>query len=276
MDSYAVIGNPIEHSKSPLIHAAFARQTGQAMEYGRLLGRIDGFVEDVRGFFALGGKGLNVTVPFKQQAWQLADACSERARVSEAVNTLIVRDDGSLLGENTDGIGLVRDLQQNHGCILAGRRILLLGAGGATRGVLQPLLEAAPAHLTVANRTAAKAEELARRVGVGQPIRGCGFADLAGAQFDLIINATSAGLTDEVPDLPPGILAEGAWGYDLMYADRPTAFVRWVLAQGATQAVDGLGMLVEQAAESFRLWRGVMPETAPVLASLRQRGTSAA
>ncbi len=268
-DHYAVIGNPIAHSKSPLIHAAFAEQTGEDLVYERILGDLDDFAGAVRRFLDAGGVGLNVTVPFKEAAWRLADERSPRAETALAVNTLIRLPDGRLRGDNTDGVGLVRDLSENHGCRLKGSSILLLGAGGASRGVLRPLLEAGPARLRIANRTAAKAITLAQEAATLGPVSGCGLEALAGEQFDLIINGTSAGLQAEVPPLPAGILRPGGWSYDMMYGDQPTAFVRWGLANGAAKALDGLGMLVEQAAESFFLWRGVRPRTAPVIQRLR-------
>ena len=268
-DRYAVIGNPIEHSKSPQIHAAFAAQTGEALEYGRLLGTPGRFAEEVRGFFAGGGKGLNVTVPFKEEAWELADELSPRARLARAVNTLIPLPGGDIRGDNTDGAGLVRDLQVNHGLKLAGKRLLLLGAGGAARGVLGPLCECGPASIAVANRTASRAEQLVAELAELGPLEGMGLERLAGRRFDLIINATAAGLQDRVPDIPDDLLSPGGWCYDMMYGDRPTAFVRWGLAHGAAKSLDGLGMLVEQAAESFFAWRGLRPDTAPVIAALR-------
>jgi shikimate dehydrogenase len=269
MDRYAVIGNPIAHSKSPRIHAEFARQTGQDLDYGRILAAPDRFAETVRAFFAGGGRGLNVTVPFKEAAWRLADERSPRAEVAGAVNTLTALSDGRLRGDNTDGAGLVRDLAGNHGFAFAGRRVLLLGAGGAARGVLHPLLETRLGGLTVANRTADKARDLAGlATGLG-PVAGCGLDGLAGGRFDLIINATSAGLDGEVPAIPDDCLAPGGWTYDMLYGDVPTPFCRWGQGHGASRALDGLGMLVEQAAESFRLWRGIRPQTAPVIALLR-------
>lgn len=267
MDHYAVIGNPIAHSKSPEIHAAFARQTGQQLTYNRLLGSLDDFAADVRAFVADGGRGLNVTVPFKQQAWALLADRTPRAEAAGAVNTIIVLDGGLLRGDNTDGIGLVRDLVGNHGFEFAGRRVLLLGAGGAAHGVLGELLAAGPGSLTIANRTADKARTLAQ--AAGGDVAGCGLAELAGRRFDLIINATSSGLDGGVPALPDGVLADGGWTYDMVYADEPTPFCRWGQARGAARALDGLGMLVEQAAESFWLWRGVRPRTAPVIELLR-------
>jgi shikimate dehydrogenase len=268
-DRYAVIGNPIAHSKSPQIHAAFAEQTAQDLRYERLLGTAGRFAGDVRAFLATGGKGLNVTVPFKEEAWQLADELSSRAETARAVNTLILLADGRLRGDNTDGVGLVRDLQSNHGARLKGSRLLLLGAGGAARGVLQPLLETRPMSLTVANRTAARAEALAAELGALGMIEGIGLDRLAGRHFDLIVNATAAGLEGRVPRLPEDLLEPGGWCYDMMYGDRPTVFVRWGLEHGAAHALDGLGMLVEQAAESFYLWRGVRPDTGPVIRGLR-------
>ena len=273
MDRYAVIGNPIAHSKSPQIHAAFARQTGQELSYEALLAPVDGFAQTVADFRAQGGRGLNVTVPFKLEAFALADRHTPRAQAAGAVNTLAFGADG-VLGDNTDGAGLVRDLSANLNFALAGRRILLLGAGGATRGVLLPLLDSRPARLTIANRTVAKAEALAAlfaaRAG-DTALDACGFDALAGRRFDLVINATAASLADELPPLPPGLSAEGALAYDMMYARAPTRFMRAALADGAARVADGLGMLVEQAAESFTLWRGVRPDSAPVLAALRRQ-----
>ncbi|MTW22394.1 shikimate dehydrogenase [Allochromatium palmeri] len=267
---YAVIGHPIAHSKSPAIHAAFARQTGQDLEYGRLLGALDDFAGDVRRFLDAGGLGLNVTVPFKEHAWALTDERNARAELAGAVNTLIRLADGRLRGDNTDGVGLVRDLTDNHGFDFTDARVLMLGAGGAARGVLQPLLETGLARLVIANRTTSKALELARLGAALGPVEGRGLDGLAGERFDLIINATSAGLADAVPAIPDDCLADGGWTYDMLYGDRPTPFCRWGTEHGAVRVLDGLGMLVEQAAESFRLWRGVRPATAPVIESLRQ------
>lgn len=266
-DQYAVIGNPIEHSKSPQIHAAFARQTGQDMAYDKILG--EKFDEDVTAFFKSGGQGLNVTVPFKEQAFAFADELSDRAQTAGAVNTLIRLEDGKIRGDNTDGAGLVTDLGCNHLFNFAGSKILLLGAGGASRGVLRPLLEQQPSQLVIANRTAQKAVALAEDVKDLGPVSGCGLDGLAGLQFDLIINGTAAGLTGRIPAIPEDCLAEGGWTYDMMYASEPTAFVRWGRDHNAGKALDGLGMLVEQAAESFYLWRGVRPETSAVIGLLR-------
>lgn len=266
-DQYAVIGNPIEHSKSPLIHAAFAEQTGEDVVYDRLLGNLDDFASDVR-LFMQNGFGLNVTVPFKEQAWAMADERSERAELAGAVNTLIKLEDGRLRGDNTDGVGLVRDLTINHQTQLVGKRVLLLGAGGASKGVLRPLLDEKPLSLVIANRTAPKAVALAEQVTELGQVVGCGLEQLEGC-FDVIINGTAAGLSGKVPELPDDVLSKGGVVYDMMYAAEPTAFVRWGLEHGAAKALDGLGMLVEQAAESFFLWRGVRPETALVVQSLR-------
>jgi shikimate dehydrogenase len=271
-DRYAVIGNPIEHSKSPRIHAAFARETGQDMEYGRILGHLDDFAGEVHRFFAAGGQGLNVTVPFKEQAHALADELSPRAESAGAVNTLIPLSHGRLRGDNTDGVGLIRDLAGNHRLELVQRHVLLLGAGGASRGVVRPLLDSGIASLVIANRTGWKAVELASANSALGPVSGCGLDELVGRRFDLIINGTSAGLGGGVPAIPDDCLASGGWTYDMLYGDQPTPFQRWGREHGAALALDGLGMLVEQAAESFLLWRHVRPSTGPVIASLR-RGT---
>src|SRR5512143_1218395 len=269
LDSYVVMGNPIAHSKSPQIHAQFAAQTQQAMHYGTLLVALGSFERAVSDFVAGGGKGFNITVPFKQEAWAIADERSERAQFAGAVNTIAVREDGSLYGDNTDGVGMVRDITVNHGCTITGKRVLVLGAGGAVRGVLGPLLEERPASLVVANRTVEKAIELAELFKSKGKIIACGFDDLAGQQFDLVINGTSASLQGELPPLPENILAPGAWCYDMMYGAEPTPFMRWARQQGAAHTLDGLGMLVEQAAEAFLLWRHVRPQTIPVIKAIR-------
>lgn len=272
MDKYAVIGNPIEHSRSPEIHAAFAIQTGETIEYGRILGDPENFPGDVRRFLAEGGRGLNVTVPFKEQAWRLADELSPRAHTAGAVNTLIRLENNLLRGDNTDGVGLVRDLRVNQGFRFEAKRILMLGAGGAVRGVMRPLLEQRPKRVIIANRTEAKAYSLAQGLAQYGQVAGCGFDDLEGMQFDLIINGTAAGLSGEAPAIPGDLLAKGGWCYDMLYSSASTPFQIWGREHRAARSLDGLGMLVEQAAESFQLWRGVLPETAPVIAMLR--GTS--
>lgn len=268
-DRYAVVGNPIAHSKSPQIHALFAAQTEQDIAYTRILAPRDGFQRVVREFFSSGGHGLNITVPFKEEAWSLAHERGPLAERAGAVNTLSVLPDGRLRGDNTDGVGLVRDLTHNLGIVLRGAQVLILGAGGAVRGVLEPLLAEAPQRLVIANRTAERAEDLAKLFADLGPVVGGGFDLVEDRPFDLIINATAAGLQGAVPTVPSTVIGEGAWCYDLVYGDAPTAFVHWARTHGAGSAVDGLGMLVEQAAESFYLWRGVRPETATVIQTLR-------
>ncbi|WP_287366308.1 shikimate dehydrogenase [Thauera sp.] len=273
MDRYAVIGHPIAHSKSPQIHAAFARQTAQDISYEAILAPLDGFVATVQAFRAAGGRGMNVTVPFKLEAFALADRHTPRARAAGAVNTLAFGADG-ILGDNTDGAGLVRDLTVNLGCALQGRRVLLLGAGGAARGAILPLLGERPAVLAIANRTMAKAEELIRAFAAdaGETrLSASSFAALAGQSFDVIINATAASLSDDVPPLPLGLYADGALAYDMMYGRGDTAFMAAARTDGAARVADGLGMLVEQAAESFTLWRGIRPDSRAVLAELRRQ-----
>lgn len=267
-DRYAVIGNPIAHSKSPALHAAFARQCGQDIRYEAILGPLDGFRASVEAFRQAGGRGMNVTVPFKVEALALADTLTERARLAQAVNTLRFDADG-IFGDNTDGIGLVNDIQQRLGFAIGGKRVLILGAGGAARGSVLPLAEAGPARLVIVNRTQAKAEALrAQFAGVAavdvEPCDG-----LAGQRFDLVINATSAGLHGESLPLPAGIFAPGALAYDMVYGNTETPFMLAARALGASCVSDGLGMLVGQAAESFFLWRGVRPDTAPVLQMLQ-------
>lgn len=274
LDRYAVIGNPIAHSKSPRIHALYAAQTAQALSYEALLGPIGGFADCVDAFRAEGGRGMNVTVPFKLDAYAYATRLTARAEAAGAVNTLAFTGD-EVLGDNTDGAGILRDITINQGCPVAGKRVLLLGAGGAARGTVLPLLDARPASVFIANRTAAKAADLrALAERFGQPgsnitLQAGGLAELAGQQFDVVINATSASLSDAAPDLPAGLYAPGALAYDMMYGKGDTPFMQAARAQGAARLADGLGMLVEQAAESFALWRGVRPDTAPVLAELR-------
>jgi shikimate dehydrogenase len=271
-DRYAVVGNPIAHSKSPEIHAAFARQTGHDIDYSRLLAPVDAFRATIERFRAAGGKGVNVTVPFKIEAFDLADEVSQRARDAEAANFLDF-EDGRIRADNTDGMGLTRDIVHNLGFGLANKRVLLLGAGGAAQGVLTPLLEHEPSILTIANRTVEKALRLAetfrrKPISASSVLCGLGFDELAGHHFDLVINATSTSLQGELPPLPADAFAAGTLAYDMMYGTAPTPFLAFAAAHGAKTS-DGLGMLVEQAAESFLLWRGVRPETAPVIALLR-------
>lgn len=267
-DQYGVMGNPVAHSKSPLIHAAFARQVGQEIEYKAFLVEPGTFTARVRDFFAHGGKGLNITVPFKQEAWELASVKSADAMLAGAVNTLMQDRRGVLQGHNTDGIGLVRDIMQNHSGVIADKSILVLGAGGATRGILLPLLQQQPARICIANRTLGKAMQLVDIFASHGVLDACSYEDLEGQCFDWVINATSASLQGELPPLPGGLLTDGAWCYDLMYGAEPTIFCRWAEQNGA-KTLDGLGMLVEQAAESFWLWRQVRPKTEPILHELR-------
>lgn len=275
MDRYVVIGNPVSHSKSPLIHRCFAEQTGQDLEYATLLVEVGDFGAAVTRFFGEGGKGANVTVPFKLDAFNLATQKTPEAETAGAVNTLYLDDAGTLCGHNTDGVGLVADITNNHQGSLAGKQILVLGAGGATRGILQPFLQQRPAGIRIANRTVEKAVALAASFqdlagDNGVEIAGCGFTDLADGPVDWIVNATSASLSGQVPPVPDALVTADTWCYDLMYANEPTPFCRWAASRHAARVMDGLGMLVEQAAESFLVWRGVRPDTAPVLARLRQ------
>jgi shikimate dehydrogenase len=268
-DHYVVFGNPIAHSKSPLIHRLFAEQTGEALEYQTALAPLDGFPAFAKQFFET-GRGANVTVPFKEEAYRLADQLTDRGRRAGAVNTLAIQVDGTLLGDNTDGAGLVRDLTVNHGVTLKDKRILLLGAGGAVRGALAPLLAEGPYVLVIANRTVEKAEQLAKEFAELGPVLPAGYDWLEEA-FDVIINATSASLAGELPPIAPSLIQPGeTFCYDMMYGKEPTAFCRWATEHQAGQAVDGLGMLVEQAAEAFYVWRGVRPDSTPVLAELRR------
>ncbi|MEW6562648.1 MAG: shikimate dehydrogenase [Pseudomonadota bacterium] len=266
IDQYAVIGHPISHSKSPLIHTLFAEQTRQNMQYRAIEAPLDGFADTIARLRAEGYQGCNITVPFKFEAFQLATERSERAQLAEAVNTLKF-DGNTAYGDNTDGAGLVRDITHNLGFDLRGKRVLLMGAGGAAYGVALPLLQAG-AHLTIANRTADKAIKLADACAPFGSTQGCGYEGLAGQTFDCVINATSTGLTGDLPPLPSGLFAPGALAYDMMYG-KETPFMRFAKEHGAAQIADGLGMLVEQAAEAFFVWRGVRPETGHVLEQLR-------
>jgi shikimate dehydrogenase len=269
VDRYAVFGNPIKHSKSPQIHAAFAAQTGQSLNYHAQLVAPGQFAAAARSFFESGGKGLNITVPFKLDAFEFTRELSGRARRAGAVNTLAVQEDGSIYGDNTDGVGLVRDINDNLGWEISGRRVLLLGAGGGVRGVLGPLLRRQPQLLVIANRSVDKAQQLARAFTDLGEIGGCSFTALAGSRFDLIINGTSASLSGELPPLPDHMLSDNGCCYDLMYGAAPTPFMRWAASQAAWAVADGLGMLVEQAAESFCIWRGVRPNSKPVIELIR-------
>ncbi len=267
-ERYCVLGNPVAHSRSPAIHAQFAEQCGQDMAYEALLAPLDGFVKTVAGFVAAGGRGANVTVPFKEEAFRLCTRRSPRAERAGAVNTLAFSAD-EIYGDNTDGAGLVRDIEVNLGFALAGRRILLLGAGGAARGVIAPLLACKPASLSIANRSVDKAEALAAQFVDLAAVDAENYAKTENGRFDVVINATSASLSGEALPLPPGVFAPGSLAYDMMYGKGKTPFLALARAQGAGLMADGLGMLVEQAAEAFLIWRGVRPESAPVLTALR-------
>ncbi|ODT84496.1 MAG: shikimate dehydrogenase [Nitrosomonadales bacterium SCN 54-20] len=267
-DLYAVIGNPVAHSKSPLIHVGFARQSEQDIRYEAILAPLDGFVETVVAFRQRGGKGANVTVPFKLEAHTLSSCLTERAKAAGAVNTLVFEAD-DILGDNTDGAGLVRDIAVNLGYALDDRRVLLMGAGGAARGVIRPLLDHEPAALVIANRTRQKADDLQRLFASSGNVISAAYEDLRGQEFDLVINATSASLQGDLPPLPEGIFAGASLAYDMMYGKGLTPFLQFAQQQGAARLADGIGMLVEQAAESFFLWRGIRPKTEPVIEMLR-------
>lgn len=269
-DLYAVMGNPINHSKSPSIHAQFAEQAKQDLVYSAMLVPKEGFEPAVKDFFKGSGKGLNITVPFKEQAFQLATALTPRAQTAQAVNTLVLQEDGSILGDNTDGAGLVRDLVMNQHVEITGKRILVIGAGGAVRGILQPFLEQDPEHIVIVNRTFEKAQLLADSFKDLGSIEAKAFDELTEA-FDVIINGTSASLAGELPPLPESVVATHTAVYDMMYAKELTPFLVWAQNLGANKIIDGLGMLVEQAAVSFEIWRGVKPDSVSVLSSMRKQ-----
>ena len=270
MDLYAVFGNPIAHSKSPFIHQQFAAFHAQSMQYRSILAPLDAFEKTAKAFF-IDGRGANVTVPFKEQAFALADQLTERAQLAGAVNTLHKLADGSLLGDNTDGAGLVNDLLLQQ-IPLKGKKILLVGAGGAARGVIEPLLAQQPAELSIVNRTVSKAEQLAETFAHLGPVTACGF-DWLSAPVDLIINATSASLAGDLPPLESSLITpQHTVCYDMMYGAQPTVFNQWACTSGAAQTLDGLGMLVGQAAEAFKVWRGIYPaNTQAVIQALRQQ-----
>lgn len=267
-DRYAVVGNPVAHSKSPLIHTAFAQQTHQDLRYEAILAPLNGFINTVETFRQQGGKGMNITVPFKLEAYQLTNELTERARVAQAVNTLKFEND-MVLGDNTDGAGLIRDIVVNLNFPVAGKRVLLMGAGGASRGVILPLLQQKPAILAVANRTPQKALDLQQQFSAYGQFSAGGYMDFAGEHFDIVLNATAASLSDELPELPDGIFTKKALAYDMMYSNKPTRFLQYAAQHGVPYLADGIGMLVEQAAESFYLWRGVRPDTRAVIAQLK-------
>ena len=269
IDRYAVFGNPIKHSKSPQIHKLFAEQTKQSLIYTAELVEIGQFNLAIKDFIKNNGKGLNVTVPFKEDAWSCATQRSNRAQRAGAVNTLIVKPEGELFGDTTDGIGLVRDLTQNHNIQLNDKDILIIGAGGAVRGVLEVILAQQPTSLLITNRTKQKALQLAKDFSDLGNIKGCGLDEIKNASFDIVINGTSASLQGELPPLPDSLFRKNSCSYDMMYAAQATPFMQWSTNNGATKVFDGLGMLVEQAAESFYIWRNVRPETEPVIKHIR-------
>ena len=271
LDQYGVFGHPVTHSFSPFIQGVFARDTGQQMSYRAYDVAPEEFDERVQDFFGGGGRGLNITLPHKVAAVEVVQELTARAAHAAAVNTLVLQDDNIILGDNTDGAGLVRDLCDNLGLVVTQRRLLILGAGGATRGVLAPLLGLQPAIAVIANRTPERAEALAAAFADLGVTQGVGFAYVGDTPFDLIINATSASLSGDIPPIPAGAVGPETVCYDLAYGRSAMAFVRWAQQSGCALAVQGLGMLVEQAAESFRLWRGVRPATVEVLAALKQR-----
>ena len=268
IDRYAVFGNPVAHSKSPFIHARFAEQTGQQLVYTAELVQPGDFENAVARFAENNGKGLNITVPFKQEAWRLATRRSERAERAGAVNTLLINGKNDYYGDNTDGVGLTRDLTVNYRLQLEGKHILIVGAGGAVRGVIEPLLAAGPASLTIANRTRDRALQLAQDFAELGNVIGCGLDEFDDKAYDVIINGTSASLSGELPSLPATLIHENTFCYDMMYATEATPFMRWAQQHGAKRVVDGKGMLVEQAAESFRIWRGCKPDTAAIIKAL--------
>lgn len=269
IDTYAVIGNPIEHSKSPFIHAEFARQTGQKVQYEAILAPLDGFKNTVIAFQKDGGKGINITIPFKLEAYALTTRLTNRASAAQAVNTFKFGHHDEILGDNTDGAGLVRDIEINLKTLITGKRILLMGAGGAAHGVILPLLQKNPALLVIGNRTPEKALALQQQFTTHRNIKAGHYQDFAGENFDILINATSASLHDQLPPLPPGLIKKTSLAYDMLYSSKLTPFLEFAKAQGALQLADGVGMLVEQAAESFFLWRNIRPDTQIVIKRLK-------
>jgi len=269
IDRYAVMGNPIAHSKSPQIHQQFAEQTGEQLSYEKIKVETESFAKAIADFYRNNGKGLNITVPLKEEAFKLASTLTERAQRAGAVNTLILQDENNYTGDNTDGIGMVTDLSVNHAVKLENKSILILGAGGAVRGVLEPVIKQQPARLVIANRTRSRAENLAKDFSDIAQIEVCEFSQLAGQQFDIIINGTSASLSGELPPLPDKLFKPESAAYDMMYGKEDTPFMQWAKQNQATTVLDGLGMLVEQAAESFYCWRKVRPKTKDVIQAIR-------
>lgn len=271
MNRYAVIGNPIQHSKSPEIHYAFAQQEGAEIDYARIIADENNFIKTANDFFTNGGAGLNVTVPFKVLAYQQCSQLNEYAKAAQAVNTLSLSQNQHWVGANTDGIGLLTDLKSNLHITLKNKNILILGAGGATRGILLPLLKETPSKIVIANRTELKAHELAATFSDLGVIKGCGYGQLDGSIFDIVINATSASLSNTLPPISKNIVNHNSICYDLAYSDNPTAFTTWAKQHGVKSTHDGIGMLIEQAAESYYIWRGFKPNTQEVFNLLRPK-----
>jgi shikimate dehydrogenase len=267
--NYAVLGNPVKHSKSPQIHSLFAEQTGIDLKYQAIEVPIDDFSKYVESFFSQGGKGLNITVPFKEEAYSICNALTQRAKFSGSVNTIWFDEQKNIHGDTTDGKGLINDLTTNHSIDINNKSILILGAGGSVKAILEPLCAQKPDKIVIANRTVSRAEELVEKFFDQGKIEACSFSDLVNQSYDLVINGTSLSLKGELPPLPDTLFKSNASCYDLMYADTDTIFMEWGKEQGATKVFDGLGMLVEQAAEAFNIWHGVLPETAPVIKLLR-------
>ena len=266
-DRYAVIGKPIAHSKSPLIHSTFAELTGQDIEYTKIEGTVEGFERIVNDFRAAGGRGMNVTAPFKLQAYEMGTEKMERAGITGAANAMKFEGD-RIIVDNFDGIGLTNDIQVNLGFPMAGKRVLMLGAGGAARGAMLTFLEQGPAEIVIANRTVDKAQELARTFRSRGNVSGTSYSRIGGARFDVVVNATSASITGELPPVPATVFGEGCLAYELVYGKGLTPFLRLAQNAGATRLADGVGMLVEQAAEAFVWWRGVRPDTRPLIDKL--------
>lgn len=270
VSDYAVFGNPIKHSKSPQIHSLFARQTGITLNYQAIEVPINDFGEYVKSFFSQGGKGLNITVPFKEDAFSLCDSLTPCAELSGSVNTIWL-DENKIYGDTTDGQGLINDLTINHDINLHKKSILILGAGGSVKAILEPLLGEKSEKIIIANRTLSRAEALVEKFSQQGNLQACSFSELENQSFDLVINGTSLSLKGDLPPLPENIFKNNACCYDLMYSDMPTTFMQWSAKQGVTNVLDGLGMLVEQAAEAFKIWHGVIPDTAPVIKLLRSK-----
>lgn len=269
MDKYAVIGNPVEHSLSPIIHEAFAKQTKRELNFSKIKAPLDGFIPTVRQFIQAGGKGLNVTLPFKQEAYQLATQRSKAAEEAQAASVLHFRANDVIYAENFDGLGLVNDLTRNYHIPLTHRKILIIGAGGAAQGILGPLLDQSPAKIIIANRTPDKAHQLATKFRARGSVQGTSFAELEASAYDVIIHATSLGYEGQMPTLPAGLISTDTCCYDISYGKAAQPFLNWAKAQGARQCFNGLGMLVEHNAAVFNLWFGIFPDTQPVIQQLR-------